>query len=598
MLMKEKNYYEPVELKLKGSDGEKLINLNEYKHIKQLFKECNLLKNSYNENYSIFNNIYSLHTWIKTSNLRIKDKFVISTVVINNDLSITHFITEEGFFIISDKISVSFLNRIIIDLEIKEILFYDDIIGNTTDINLMINDYKTFTDKCKALNLKFEFGDLTNTTTTEYYYNLVVKKLPLTNDIIHSQIIDDLYKYQLTNHNKNKKWYQLQLMIYLRILNLSNEKFNSFLSMNTETRIKTLFKELNLEKNPEKAKLRIILEEIPFISKKHIKKFLNDFIIYYKYDFLNPLIKETKTQFLFSQVAIQSEIPPKLLIYHPSTPNTVFNSPEVKDYVYNNQEKIEEEPLPSLFTGTLEKLNSKWIMHKKSKWSNMLYIKSDNYTRNSLKDLYIWFATLLNIKTSYADLELAALNSIQTIFSAKNNDIIKPLLKELFDDPYFNNLMTKVIGKKFTNYNIFWDKYYFNNTIQENKDLLKSILSSMNEPLFPNDYYIIAMCKILNINIITIHRSKYGANNKEEQIVRGDIEDLLLSSTFYNAPTANFLNRPLLILYKYTNANHIVYNVIVDSSITPIGEKSIYMRILDVPLAIRYLIDEHLKNKE
>jgi hypothetical protein len=120
----------------------------------------------------------------------------------------------------------------------------------------------------------------------------------------------------------------------------------------------------------------------------------------------------------------------------------------------------------------------------------------------------------------------------------------------------------------------------------------------MNEPLFPNDYYIIAMCKILNINIITIHRSKYGANNKEEQIVRGDIEDLLLSSTFYNAPTANFLNRPLLILYKYTNANHIVYNVIVDSSITPIGEKSIYMRILDVPLAIRYLIDEHLKNKE
>jgi hypothetical protein len=598
MLMKEKNYYEPVELKLKGSDGEKLINLNEYKHIKKLFKECNLLKNSYNENYSIFNNIYSLHTWIKTSNLRIKDKFIISTVVINNDLSITHFITDEGFFIISDKISVSFLNRIIIDLEIKEILFYDDIIGNSTNINLMINDYKTFTDKCKLLNLRYEFGDLTNTTTAEYYYNLIVKKLPLTNDIIHSQIIDDLYKYQLINHNKNKKWYQLQLMIYLRILNISNDKFNAYVSMNNETRIKTLFKELNLEKNPEKAKLRIILEEIPFISKKHIKKFLNDFIIYYKYDFLNPIIKETKTQFLFSQVAIQSEIPSKLLIYHPSTPNTVFNVADVKDYVYNNQEKIEEEPLPSLFTGTLEKLNSKWIMHKKSKWSNMLYIKTSTYTRHSLKDLYLWFASLLNIKTSYSDLELAALNNIQTIFSAKNNEQIKPLLKELFDDPYFNNLMTKIIGKKFTNYNIFWDKYYFNNTIQENKDLLKSIISSMNEPFFPNDYYIIAMCKILNINIITIHRSKYGANNKEEQIVRGDIEDLLLSSTFYNAPTANFLNRPLLILYKYTNVNNIVYNLIIDSSITPIGEKSIYMRILDVPLAIRYLIDEHLKNKE
>ena len=59
----------------------------------------------------------------------------------------------------------------------------------------------------------------------------------------------------------------------------------------------------------------------------------------------------------------------------------------------------------------------------------MLYIKTPTYTRNSLKDLYLWFAKLLNIKTSYADLELAALNNIQTIFSAKNNDLVKPLLK-------------------------------------------------------------------------------------------------------------------------------------------------------------------------
>jgi hypothetical protein len=462
----------------------------------------------------------------------------------------------------------------------------------------MINDYKTFTDKCKALNLKFEFGDLTNTTTAEYYYNLIVKKLPLTNDIIHSQIIDDLYKYQLFNKNKNKKWYQLQLMIYLKLLNISDIKFNSLLSMNKNERIIKLIQELQLETNPEKNKLRIILEEIPFISKKHIKKFLNDFIIYYKYDFLNPLIKENKKQFLFSQVAIQNEIPAKLLIYHPSTPNTTFSNFETKDYIYNTNTKSEEEILPNLFTGSFSNLNSKWVMHKKSKWSNMIYIKNDNYTRQSLKDLYLWLASLLNITTTYNDLELAAINDIQIIFSAKDVISIKPLLKELFDDPYFNNLIYKEIGKKYSNYNIFWDKYYSNNTLKENKELFNSIISNLTEPMFPNDYYIIAMCKLLNINIITIHRSKYGANDKNEPVVRGDTEDLLLSSTFYKAPTVNFLNRPLLILYKYTNGSNIIYNIIVDSTITPIGEKSIYMRIIDVPLAIRYLIDEHLKIKE
>jgi len=597
MLFKEKNYYEPIELKLKGVDGEKLINLNEYKHIKRLFKECSLLKNKYNENYSIYNNIYSLNTWIKSSLLKIKEKFIISTVVINNDLSISHFITKEGFFIITDKISISFLNRIIIDLDITQIVFYDDIIGNSIDINLIITDQKLFIEQCKLLNINYDFGDLTDTTKTEYYYSLTVKKLPLTNDIIHSQIIDDLYKYQVINKNKNKKWYQLQLMIYLKLLNLTDEKFNYLLSLNKETRITSLFKELDLEKNPEKSKLRIILEETPFISKKHIKKFLNDFIIYFKYDFLNPLIKENKYQFLFSQVAIQREIPDKLLIYHPSTPNITFNSFQNKDYVYNNDDIVEELELPVLFKGNFEKLNSKWVMHKKSKWSNMMYIKNEEYNRNSLKELYLWLATLLNIKTTYADLEKAALNDIQVIFNARDYNSIKLLLKELFDDPYFNKLLSKVIGKKYTNYNIFWEKYYNLQSIEEHKDLLKSILTSATEPLYPNDYYIIAMCKILNINIITIHRSKYGVNDKKEPVVRGDVEDLLLSSTFYKAPTQNYLNRPLIILYKYTNSSNTIYNIIVDSSILPVGEKSIYMRIKDIPQAIKYLIDEHLKIK-
>ena len=93
-----------------------------------------------------------------------------------------------------------------------------------------------------------------------------------------------------------------------------------------------------------------------------------------------------------------------------------------------------------------------------------------------------------------------------------------------------------------------------------------------------------------NINIINIHRSKYGINDKKEPVVRGDVEDLLLSSTFYKAPTQNYLNRPLIILYKYTNSSNTIYNIIVDSSILPVGEKSIYMRIKDIPQAIKYLI--------
>jgi len=595
MLLKEKKFYEPIELKLKGIDGDKLINLNEYKHIKKLFKECSLLKNTFNENNTLFNNIYTLNTWTKISNIGMKEKFTILSVVINNDLSITHFITKGGFFIITDKISISFLKRIIIDLDIIEIVFYDDIIGSTIDINVLKNDYELFTDKCNKLNIKFDFGILSTSTKKEDYYNLTIKKLPLTNDIIHSQIIDDLYKYQLTNTKNNKKWYQLQLMIYLKLLTIPDDYFNKLLAFSTNDRIKQLFKDFNLLNNPNKNKLRVILEEIPFISKNHIKKFLNDFIIYYKYDFLNPLIKETKSQFIFSQVAIQNEIPSKLLNYHPSTPNFSFNTFNNKDYIYNLNTNTEEIKLPEIFKGSLEKLNSKWVMHKKSKWSNMLYINNPKYNNNIIKDFYLWFANILNIKTTYNDLETAAINDIKIIFTAKDINSIKLLLKPLFDDPYFNSLLFESIGKKYTNYNIFWEQYFSKLSLESRKELFATIISNIKEPLFPNDYYIDALSKILNINIITIHRSKYGANNKDEPVVRGDIEDLLLSSTFYKAPTPNYENRPLIILHKSNDFYKTIYSLIIDKTIIPIDERVIYMRIIDVPLAIKYLINEHLK---
>ena len=100
------------------------------------------------------------------------------------------------------------------------------------------------------------------------------------------------------------------------------------------------------------------------------------------------------------------------------------------------------------------------------------------------------------------------------------------------------------------------------------------------------------MSKILNINIITIHRSKYGAN-KKIQVVRGDIEDLLLSSTFYKSPN-NYENRPVIILYKYDDDKKIIYNLIVDKN-SNMDLSSIYIKLNDIPLAIKYLINEHLK---
>ena len=593
ILIKEKNYYEPLELKSKNSEGEKLLSINDYSQLKKVFNQCKTLKSKTNEDNITYNNLYSLNTWIKTSDLQINKKFIITTILINSDLSLSHFITNDNIIINIDKISCSYLPRILIDFEINNIVFYDDLIDNSFDLNVLIKDYNLFTEKCKSLNINYNFGDITNKTQFEYYYSNTIKKQLITNDIIHSQIIDDLYKYNVYNKNLNKKWFQLQLMIYIKILSLSDNKFEELLKLTRNERIKELFKLFKLETNPNKNKLRVILEELPFNSKTNIKKYFNNFIIYYKYDFLNPLIKEEKNQFIFSQVAIQHSIPSKLLIYHPSTPNIQFTNIKNKDFIFNSKYLYEnKEELPEIFTGVIENLNSKWVMHKKSKWINMVYLKNKSYNIDFIKNFYLWLAKLLNINTSYEDLEIAAINNIKNIFISKNYEDVRSLLKDLFDDPYFSNILFKIINKKFTNFNVFIEKYYSMTSVNERKDLLNEIIKYK---LFPNDFFIIAMSKILNINIITIHRSKYGTNNKDKPVIRGDMEDLLLSSTFYKAPIINYENRPLIILYKYYDSKKIIYNLIIDKKIIPINEKNIYLKLSDVPTAIQYLIQEHIK---
>jgi hypothetical protein len=101
----------------------------------------------------------------------------------------------------------------------------------------------------------------------------------------------------------------------------------------------------------------------------------------------------------------------------------------------------------------------------------------------------------------------------------------------------------------------------------------------------------LAISELLNISILTIHRGKYGKSDTD--LVRGDLDDLILSSTLFKAPN-NMNMRPLLILNKTTDNIKSSYNVIIEQTdnITP---NSIYMQYKDVPLNIKYLVEEHLK---
>jgi len=213
----------------------------------------------------------------------------------------------------------------------------------------------------------------------------------------------------------------------------------------------------------------------------------------------------------------------------------------------------------------------------------MQIIKYPNYKDEDFKEFYEWFAEFINIKTNYNDL----INiTIQKLRDYKNNEGI---MKILFKDKALFNSYVNESGKTYTNINIYWNKYY---NYLTNKEKLLLIEKIAKKQFIINDLTILTMSEILNISILIIHRAIYGTINQED--IRGDLEDLIVSSTFYKAPN-NYKNRPLLIFFKLSKDEITKYNLVFDKKNVPVNSKSFYLKFNELPESIKTLVEEHLR---
>ena len=587
MLLKDGNYYEPLELRNK-SKKEDILYLNDYKLVKKIINECsNLTNNTYLNN--VYNKIYSLNQWINT----IGDKyhiFDIDTILLNNDLSINYFITKSNILLYTDKISISLLTKFIKDMNIVNIKFYDDIV----DKNLIINNvdliiYNKFIKKCDELNIKYIIGTIQENDGKYFSSNLKLPELKLkNNDIINIINSDNKIINYIEKENKvSYEWFKLQKLVAKTLISkYSDETFiNLYHNLKRHLLIDKLYNKYFTNFN-NKKKIMIILEELPLYSSRpitNINKWLTNIIIFYKYDFMSYLIKENKynkDELVFSQNIFYInhifEIPKILINYHDYMPNKFeFNNEYVNNFVLNKKDDSINDKLPSIYNGTKEQLPTKWRSRIKAKWVNLVIIKS-NYDMDKIKELINWLSIYLNIDTNYNEIKQIVNKYIKKIIYDKNAN------KILFEDPSFYSEWIKFSPLKSIDINIY------------NEEHLKKITNNIinNDKLYPNDITIKVISDIFNISILLIHRIPYGSSNID--IKRNEIGDLVLSSTFISA-TKNINDRPLLIFNKIEEkGKKIIYYPIVENN-KEMDIKSLYMKLGNIPDNIKVLIDLHLK---
>jgi hypothetical protein len=148
------------------------------------------------------------------------------------------------------------------------------------------------------------------------------------------------------------------------------------------------------------------------------------------------------------------------------------------------------------------------------------------------------------------------------------------------------NVLNKT-NKKFKTLQIFMDTCFLPSSLDERKKIINAIIEADN--IYPHDLHIFMISKILNMSFLILHRARYGIfNETDKDVKRGEIEDLLHSSTFYHAKT-NAANRPLLILSKEHDKTATGYYAIIEKN------KNIYMQLKDAPADIRYFTDAHMQ---
>ena len=587
MLLKDGNYYEPLELRNK-SKKEDILYLNDYKLIKKIINECSKTTNNTYLN-NIYNKIYSLSQWINT----IGDKyhiFDIDTILLNNDLSINYFITKSNILLYTDKISISLLTKFIKDMNIVNIKFYDDVVDKNFIINNVdLSIYNKFIKKCDELNIKYIIGTIQENDGKYFSSKLKLPKLKLKNNNIINIINSDnkIINYIEKENKVSYEWFKLQKLVTKTLISKYNDEtfINLYHNLKRHLLIDKLYNKYFTNFN-NKNKIMIILEELPLYSSRpitNINKWLTNIIIFYKYDFMSYLIKENKynkDELVFSQNIFYMnhifEIPKILINYHDYMPNKFeFNNESVNNFILNNKDDIINDKLPLIYNGTKEQLPTKWRSRIKAKWVNLVIIKS-NYDIDKIKELINWLSKYLNIDTDYNEIKVIVNKYIKKIIYDKNAN------KILFEDPSFYNEWIKFSLLKSTDINTYKQEHV--------KEITNNIIN--NGQLYPNDITIKVISDIFNISILLIHRIPYGSSNLD--IKRNEIGDLVLSSTFISA-TKNINDRPLLIFNKIEEkGKKIIYYPIIENN-KEIDIKSLYMKFGNIPDSIKVLIDLHLK---
>ena len=593
IIMKDDKYYEPIEIKMRNTEAQKVFKLREYPMLHSVVNKC-----AVDNKNTTYNNLHIINNWINSDVLEKKTDFQIKYIYINDDLSIDKILLKSNILLKFEKMGTSILPKILKNFHLKSsnIIFYGNHVDKIVNVKIYFEtDLQKFVNICKEYNITITVGDIIQSQKSPLMFKMKLSadKMEIPpSQLLHSN--QDLTSRDVIQSNKVKsnKWFQLQNMVVNRILKkMTEQQLKQINLLKRNEKIRELMDLFQKEK--DKKTIQIILEEIPTKSFHALKLWLSKNTIFTKYDVLNENITNNpdSKEFVFSQSALihngVRNIPDILFIYHDALPNNRNIKHEVlQTFDISNESPLKtstiiSKDLPNIFKGVRESLGTKWIKNKNKIWKQMKYVESA-YNIKTIPMFFDWLC--VEVKMPNVKFESVLLSGNNKLMKIVNNT---ECITELLEDPFLFNAIKNKMNKSYIK-NLQKLLELYQGLSQEQR--LQYFTEILRDEIYVNDLHIIAISELLNISILLIHRKKYGKVDD-----KSEYKDILMSSTLFPSKT-NIKERPLVILQKRVNASytHTIYDIVLQENSTEL----IYKKLSIVPESIQELVYSLYQSKK
>jgi hypothetical protein len=589
MLIHENGVYEPIELKKRTNDGVPAIDTKYTTTIDDVMGACGA--NDHSD--GIFQIIVTLDNWALHI-LRNGTSFAFDMAVISPDLRISHMITRGRMLvhIPGGGLPIGYLPRLLKETETKNVVYHEDIAGKYFKTRLFKADLELYSRKLRSVGFGFTTGVAQHIGDAgAQFYTATILTIPgvLVPPTIVVRGNDDLADFDRAEKRTEQEWMQLQRMIGKLIVQHYDSLVVPILRASSVRKERVSVLMNTFPSFPDKRKLRAAIEEIPFESgKENIIRWMG--LIGYddKFPFSDDSIHSMKTEWMFSQRAVDNGLPSELVSpvkkngYRPQKEiGAAQNAPYEK-----RREGVDGTALPHMLVESAvdkKKLPSKWTQIKNYEWAKYhMYVVRD-YKREHVRELLEWIARKIGAPIFWGDIQYRKANYVTAAL------MDEPSMTVILEDPSIAHEWAARFGRaNLKTPKLLWDRGFAKSNRDELKTMWDAIMRSGG--LWAGDLDFFVAAKLMDISIMILHRSRYGVKEAK----RGELGDLATSSSLYTLKysMSHVRSRPICILYKDTETDHAVYSAITDQK-----EVFLFSSLFDCPEDIKKLIEFHITRK-